>query len=253
MFRRQVAGESLVKGVVGRPGQNDLSFDMRIPSTDLSWSVDRFATTRWARVDVNGEELMGSSCRRAVALDAAAESAVHDRSPFGAGVRADDTVRIRLHLAPDSGHSSEVARDADVRLGLGLYTRQGPRHRVAGKRVPVSSESGGHAWLASRWEQSSPGNRSLRVNLPVSDRPRLVSWLSTNAPRGRHEVSPRILPRGAGQGGAHDEAASEIGGDSSGSGYVVQPGEAPTVVLRPSGAAPTPTTRLGLVFSDLVH
>ena len=252
LFRSQVAGESLVKAVVGRPGQTDLRFRVRLPSTDLSYADACSGSTRWFSVTVGGRQLLGGRCQRSHDLLAGDGFVTVDGSPFPAGVGAGDTVEVRIHLSPSARRTSEVASDPHAVLGLALYTHSAPTHRVAGSDLPDLSEDGGHEWRATRWEQAPVGAGSLRIALPPSDRPRLVRF-ATNGSGTTTRTLLRVSSDGRGRGTIEQEDVNAAGGGAAyGGGYVVQPGGSPTVTLELTEGR-TADSRLGLVVSELVH
>jgi hypothetical protein len=247
-----MAGADLVKAVLGRPGEADLRFSLRVPAAGLAWSSSCYHSTRWFSVSVDGRPLLGSQCRRQPDLDPGATAGTFDRSPLPAGVRPGDSVEVRVHLSPDSRDTTSVARDPRAVLGLGVYAVAGPRHVVLGHELPDRTEADGHDWVASRWESAPAGAGSLRVHLAAADRPRLVTWAAVGVAGRTHRIQLAVAPVAGGAARTVDEAAGAVAGFSSGSGYVVQPGQSPDVVLRvPSGGGDG--TRLALVLSDLLH
>jgi hypothetical protein len=90
------------------------------------------------------------------------------------------------------------------------------------------------------------------VHLAVSDRPRLVEWAAMGFDHQANRVDLAVSPTAGGRARSVTENASEVGGCSSGSGYVVQPGESPDLGLSVPGGG-TSRTRLALVISDQVH
>jgi hypothetical protein len=251
-YRDQVAGESELVARIGRPGESDLRFRWKVSETDPLWAYTCYGSTQWYTLSVDGHDLLSTTCAKAPTLDAGADPARFDGPVLG-GARLGDTVTVRLHLTPGPRRSREVAHDPDVVLGLGIYGTTGPRHRVAGREVADTSEHEGHTWLASRWEQSRPGARSLRVGLPASDTPRLYTWVASGLSGGPSRVDLKVSPKPGGRGSMVEQNENAAGGGQlSGSGYVVQPGETPDVIVEvPHGS--TSRTRLGLVVSDLVQ
>jgi hypothetical protein len=250
-YRDHVLAESLVKAVVGRPGQTDVRFRLRIPSTDLGWAPTCYGTRRWLTVSVDGGPLLGTSCGVEPNPDPGADPDTFDGSVLPPGVGPGATVTVRVHLSPSSSDTGTVARDPDAVLGLGVYTHRAPSHRLAGLDLPDAVEDSGHQWLAARWQQSGPGARSLSLRLPVSDHPRLVRWGAGGLAEGPSRTVLRVAPDGTGPGRVVEENQSSAGGDAFGTAYVVQPGQAPRVTVEvPRGS--TARTLLGLVVSDLV-
>lgn len=82
VFRRTLAGEQLVKAVVGKPGQHDLRLRVTIASTDLQWSGVCYASRLWYSGTVNGHGNFGSKCQSTPDLDAGQGGATYDLSPF---------------------------------------------------------------------------------------------------------------------------------------------------------------------------
>lgn len=252
VYRDRVLGDSLVRSVIGDPGQTDLRFRMKVTSLDLAWADTCYGSSRWYSLTVAGRPVLGTDCSPRPELDAGAHPATFDGSVFPAGVRVGDTVTVRLHLSPDSGHTRSLAQDPDAVLALGLYTHRAATHRVAGVPMPDAVEDSGHQWLAHEWLQSDPGRASLRAELSPSDRPRLVRWVAAGTSSSGDVVLLRVSPDGSDRGTIVEQNESAVGGISYGSSYVVQPGQSPVVTLEVTGGS-TSGTRLGLVVSDLVH
>lgn len=252
VFRRQVAGEPLVKAAVGRPGQDDLRVRVKLPTTDVSLAYTCYGSTHWLSVGAAGQQLLGSQCQRHPDLDAGANRVPFDSTPLPDSVRPGDTIEVRIHLSPSAKHLGKVADDPAAVLGVALYRDDGPHHRVLGTRLADHVESDGHDWIASRWEYSPVGARSLRIHLPASDRPRLVTWVADGTARRSNRIVLGASRRAGGPVRVIDQYGGAGESPSSGSGYVVQPGEAPDVVVSvPRGG--TSRTRLALVISDQVR
>ena len=197
-------------------------------------------------MSVGGRELIGSRCHRRPELDPGVDGAVFDGGPGGLRLTPGRTVEVRIHVSPDSRHTGTVS--TDPRAVLGLYAQEGPSHRVLGADLLDHSESDGHDWLAGRWLESRPGSTSLRLHLPAADRPRLLTWVADEAPGGRSRVVFKLSHGDGARGTIDEQDMSTVGGRSSGSGYVVQPGRPTDVLLAvPHG---TNRTRLALVVSD---
>lgn len=250
-FRSLAQGESLVGGVIGTRGQTDVTLSVQVPAAGLlSFAGTCYGTAKWYSLQVDGREALGGDCARAPDLDPGAGLAPLADDLLPAGVRAGDTVQLRLHLSPDSDHAGEVARDPSAVLGIGVYTRLAPVHPVAGQDVRDLVETRGHDWRAHEWLASDPGAKSLTVPMTASVRPRLLRWYASGlAVDTTSRLALRVASSGAAEGQVLDQENRSGSLLMTGSGYVVQPGQTPRVTLEvPEGS--TPATRLALVISD---
>jgi hypothetical protein len=248
-YRRQVLDNRLIGAVIGNPGGNDVWMKFRLPSTDLRWSDTCYGANGWYEVTVNGQGLFGASCTRRPELDPGAYGGTFGGgNPFD-GLKAGDLVRVRLRFV-DRHHTDRLVSDPHVVLGMGVYTHRERTHRVAGVDLPVARESGGHEYLESESFETTSATRVLRVDFEPSDKPRLLTWVASGVAGDSRLRLSRVV--GGRTEALDDFASSTTSHVMQASGFVLQPGQHPSIrVSVPLGFRPS--TRIGLQVSDLVH
>ncbi len=247
-YRRQVLDNRLLAAHIGKVGQNDVRFGFRMPSADVTWSDTCYGADGWYEVAVDGHALFGSECHRRPEVDPGATGATFAGNPV-AGVRPGDLVHAQLTFV-DRHHTRRLVSDPHVVLALGIYTNEARTEQVAGVSLPVARESQGHQYVSGESFQTAPGTSVLRVDLEPSDKPRLLTWVASGVAGDSQLVLSRITH-------GHTDVLDQFESnttmhDVQSSGFVVQPGQHPSIrVTVPLGFRPS--TRIGLQVSDLVH
>lgn len=242
-FRQTILDDRLAAGLIGKPGQTDLRTTIDpvrgpIRISDLCYGA---GTKDYVHVSLNGQDLGGGGCSRQPYLDPGVDggSFTAAQSPMP----AHGPVHVHVWLAGKNGSSPSATSRAVI--GFGLYRLGGARFQLAGQSIPVRQESDGHEYVRTESFESDPGGRRVTVAVTPSDVPRLV----TTAHSGHGNGITELLVNGGVRGTFEDFAG---GGGSWGSGYVIQPGESPTLTFRVARGA-GPDTVLGIALSDQVH
>ncbi len=241
-FRRTILDDHLVAGLIGSPGQTDLHTTVparsgRVRISDLCYGAP---SGDYVHVAFGGGQILGSSCGRLPDYDpgvgGGSFSAAQNPLP------AHGPVHVHVWLTGKNGGAPSATSNAVI--GFGLYRVDGATFRVAGQRLPVLQESSGHEYVERRVAQSEPGQRRLVVPVAPSEVPRLVTVVLAGR-TGRGGVTLKVNGR------SEDSFENDGNGASWGSGYVVQPGQAPRLAVTVTGRVGD--TRVGLVLSDQVR
>ena len=244
-FRRTILDNRLVAGLIGKPGQTDLRTTIDplrgpIRISDLCYGA---GIQDYVHVSFNGKDVGGSSCARQPVFDPGVDGASFTAAQNPLPVRG--PVHVHLWLTGKDG--SAASADAHVVIGFGLYEMGGVTFRLAGQSIPVRQESDGYEYVHTRSLQSRPGQRSVTVTVPPSDVPRLVTT-ADSGDEGGFALTELVVDD---QEQSRFEDATGGGGGWS-SGYVIQPGESPTLTFRMARGKAARTV-LGIALSDQVH
>lgn len=186
VWRRHVAGDTLVQGVVGERGRAVVTRRFIVSGNDLRWA--EFCDIRSARgaapgplmaYSVNGHDLGATGC--ADGDSTLGGSGFHfadrpraNRSGWARlGVRPGAEVTVRLWLEDENG--GRITRPG-VRLGFALYERTGPRIVEDGVTIDGLLDQDGRTYRLTDHtvEELAPGDRSATLAVPASDRARIV-------------------------------------------------------------------------------
>ncbi len=252
-FRDRVLDSSLVDGVIGDPGENDLRMEVDLPAGGVRLSELCYGTDQHFKVSVDGEQVLSGTCDTGEPYFDPGSSVGFATATPG----SDGPVEVRIWLT-DTERSTDVVTDDGAVLGLGLYDNDIRTTRVAGMDVPDAIERLGNEYIATEHVESTPGDRVLRLTLPESDLPRVVSVVANGrgGPTAMARLQVRTPSVGKGDGPtlqsietvARVSASAGLGSISSP--YVVQPGQ--SVILQVLVGDGAPQTQVGLVVSELV-
>ncbi|QNN54301.1 hypothetical protein [Nocardioides mesophilus] len=245
-FRRQVLDQQLLGAAIEKPGVRELSFDIRVPEHGMSFVPACYGgATRWQMmyIRVDGKRAGGVSCDSEPSYDPVGQGSRFE-TPIR-GLRPGSTVTVTARL--EDQRNEKPVGSSDAVIGLGVYAESARVRDLAGWRVPVASESAGHEYVAELTRVSGPGEREVTVRLDAVDYPRLVTLASTGTGSGRTVTSLLVDGR--------EEAGQTMSvGDPTSlqTGYVVQPGTAPTLTYGIRGKQ-LGDVQLGLMVSRQVH
>lgn len=241
-YRGHVLDDPLLGARIGARGRTDVVLRVTVPADGKLWlSPLCYGSTHTYRVTVGTRELVDGPCDQQPPFDPATAGAV--RAPLG---RPGQSIELGVHLDALPGRLGEVV-DPGVVLGVAAYADRAATVDVAGKRVPERYERGGHEYAAGEWASTRPGGRDVTIWADSSDRPRAVTLVGT----GLATSGSRLVLLADGEPVLWQEE-DPSGSSQSGFDYVLQPGDTPKLVLRVARGL-TPRTRVGVVFSDLVH
>lgn len=195
-------------------------------------------------VSFNGEDMSGGGCSPSPELDPGVNggSFTAAQNPLP----AHGPIHIHVWLAGKNGSAPSATSHAVI--GFGLYQVGGSTFALAGQTIPTRQESDGHEYVHTRSFQSRPGQRSVTVTVPPSDVPRLVT--TADSGHGGGYGLTELVVGGTRRNSFEDASTSGGGGWSSG--YVIQPGESPTLTFR-MARGKSGNTVLGIALSDQVH
>jgi hypothetical protein len=242
-FRRDILDDRLITGRIGKPGHTDLRATLSpqhgvIRISDLCYGgSDRDRV----HVSIGGDgQTISNGCSSTPVFD---PGALGDTLPSGA---LDGSSPTTVHVWLTGPHGRRISEPRAV-LGFAVYRVGGATVSLAGQRVPVRQQSDGHEYVVTRRFESRPGGKKLTIHVPPSDVPRLVTY----ADSGYHGASAftQLLVGGVEQAAFED---ATTGGATVASGYVIQPGESPTLTLRVRTRAAGHIV-LGLALSEQVH
>ncbi|HEU5043289.1 MAG TPA: hypothetical protein VFT75_04055 [Nocardioidaceae bacterium] len=244
-FRKDILDDRLAAGLIGKPGQTDLRTTMAavhgpIRYSDLCYGA---GSQDYVHVSFGGREVGASSCARQPTFDPGVDggSFTAAQSPLPA------QGPVQVHVWLTGKKSSPATGTSQAVIGFALYRLGEDTFPLAGWEIPARQESDGHEYLHSQSFQSQPGQRALTVTIPPSDVPRLVTTADSGH-TGDYALTELVVDdRGA---GSFEDATG--GGGSWSSGYVIQPGESPTLTFRLARGTPGRTV-LGIALSDQVH
>jgi len=244
-FRQNILGDQLVSGLIGKPGQADLRTTIRavhgpIRVSDLCYGA---GDQDYLHVAFNGEDIGGAQCSSPPYFDPGVDGASFTAAQSPLPARGP----IHVHVWLTGKNGSAASATSHAVIGFGLYRLSRATFTLAGQRVPVRQEYDGHEYVVMRRSESRPGDRQLIIHVPSSDVPRLVTFADSGY--GSSNALTELLV-GPNVRSAFEDGTS--GGATVASGYVIQPGESPTLTLRARTKAPGHVV-LGLAVSDQVH
>lgn len=217
------AGDQLLGGKIGEPGQSRVVLRFIPTTTDLQWAS--LCTAPWpkvyARVSINGHSLGGTGCSA-------------DDRPGGPQIWfGDDAARNRRlweSFGVREGEASIVevrlpgsrSLPADARLGVAFFDRSGPRVTSDGVTIHELWEAGeGTYRLVAHWTQPlTPTTRELSLAVPAGvDDPVVLSgldgrWSETRASVTTTTVSGSDQRDGAEGGGIGGGVIEDIAGET---------------------------------------
>jgi hypothetical protein len=238
-FRRQMAGDRLVGARFGRPGQTSVSFDVNVPDSRVSFSMECSGLSGHAMADlsVNGRPLGSAGCQREAPIDASGARIGPGGQGWDASLGITPGATLHLTIRLHGGRSADTSR---VVLGAAVYQIAPTVAHVAGWGIPELVEgTDGHLYRYTSSVQGRPGQRRVVVHLPASPRKRFVQFASSHAPG---MVTFKV--------GGHvaSQAEQRDSGGGYGGGYVLRPGRPYTVSLVLDHGV-TARTVLGIVVA----
>lgn len=172
VFRHIADGNRLVGAGFGSLGQSHASFDVRITTLRQTFSAVCYGAPGEYHVvlRVNGHRVGGAGCSPLVDPDPASSSTTV--GPRNTGLVPGETTQVTVALVDASGRP---VRSRDVVIGGAVYEKQPGMTRLAGSPIPLVTQTGpGVVYRYERSAQSRPGEPTLTVHLPASDRPALL-------------------------------------------------------------------------------
>lgn len=239
VFRQQMAGDRLLGARFGERGQREISFDVQVPDSRVSFSIACAGLREHAMADlsVNGSSVAGAGCQPAAQLDPGGNRIGPGNQGWGRslGIKPGATLHVTLAL-----HGKGIRRTDDLELGAAVYHDAPDVVHVAGWGIPELVEGpDGRLYRYTGNVQSSPGQRRLVLHLPASSHQRFVQYASSHAPG---MMSLRISGQTA------DGIEYQDTGGGYGGGHELKPGRPYTISLTLRHGA-TPRTVLGLIIS----
>ncbi|HET6561807.1 MAG TPA: hypothetical protein VFG72_08025 [Marmoricola sp.] len=244
-FRQTVPGYELVDGVIGKPGETDLTTTVVLPEGPLQWNdlCLHGGEGLMARIQVVGRPgWWGAGC-------GSSDERYEDPSASYGGTQTIGTdptprgvpVDVRIWLGRQEGDDLSPVDDPDAVLGLAVYSETGDRTRVLGEELQEVEEHFGHAWRLADVREGRRGERIFRTTLPASDDTRVVSFVVTGLAPDGHRLFGGV--EGGEESGVESSTGSDVGllGAST-----VLPGEERRVFLEVERGA-TPDTTVAMV------
>lgn len=226
-FRESIAENVLLGGAIGEPGQSRLSFDVTAPSTRLRFSDFCYGGSAdvVAEVYLNGQLVSSADCADGPYPDPGTTGSSYESDAALAtyGIEPGSTVKVEMVLASPDGDGARVEAP-DAVLGAAVYELGPAAATAAGWEVPATVEYEGRLWAFSKLYESRRGDKELRVDVPASALPQVVT-LATGA-MGSSTGSVFVD-------GVHISGwSSNAGGGGYGHEAVLQPHQAHTVRVR---------------------
>lgn len=173
-FREDRAGDRLIDGVIGEPGDNDLTLTFTMPEGPIREVTYCSGVSRAydMQVSLDGRFVSGGGCLDGPHYDGQFGSATWDEGlewPDGTRIRPGDEVTARIWLTPHGRDMDDAppAASETVRLGLAFYEVAPPAAEVAGWELGELYEFGGHTWRYVASEEHHGGRASYRVSVPA--------------------------------------------------------------------------------------
>jgi hypothetical protein len=246
-FRQTVPGYELVDGVIGEPGQTDVTTTMVLPEGRLRWDdlcVDG-GKGLFVRVQVVGRPgWWGSGCDQGDdryddpdASYGGTSSIGRDPTPRGVPVK----VRVWLG-AEDGGARTPAVDDPDAVLGIAVYSETGDWVRVLGEKLDEVDEWSGHSWRVADIRVGRAGEEPFELTLPAAEDTRMVSFVVGGLAEGTHQLVGGVV------GSERSGWSSNVGSDTAHHGpFVLLPGEEHVVRLRVTRGMASGTTVAAVV------
>jgi len=241
-FREQVGSDRLVDGVVGEPGDLDVSMQITLPEGRfrLAEYCTGVATEDrlWVNVGVADQGPSASGDCSDDGFDPGAEGQSTWYEPGQLG-QPGDTVTLRTWVSKRVD-GPVVDSMPGVRLGLALYLVAEPAAVVAGWDMPQLYEHEGHTWsFASVDEAPAGARRAIVTNTESAVRLVVASFSGA----GRLTTVAFREPRSGGS-----DHVTAMGNGSDMVGFLEQ-GEGASLTVR---GDPAPTTRMGFALYERV-